>query len=81
MKKLLFIEVSILSIVLYLGLFAMSAANAADASYSQRIISIDGSITEIIYALENTGPDDSIFLSILIPIIISCIIGLLYNHQ
>lgn len=51
MKKLLFFEVSILSIVLYLGLLGMSAANAADASQNQRVISIDSSITEIIYAL------------------------------
>ncbi|PIE41049.1 MAG: hemin ABC transporter substrate-binding protein [Gammaproteobacteria bacterium] len=58
MKKLLFLEVSILSLILYLGMAWMTSANAAEtpqaepvANQAERIVSIDGSITEIIYAL------------------------------
>ena len=53
MKKLIFFEVSILSVILYFGLLnAASASASASASENLRVISIDGSITEIIYALE-----------------------------
>ncbi|MCG8673108.1 MAG: ABC transporter substrate-binding protein [Pseudomonadales bacterium] len=46
MKKLLFIEIFVLSTFLYIGLASKAQAN------NMRVVSIDGSITEIIYALD-----------------------------
>lgn len=51
MKKLLFLEVSVLSALLFLSILGMSSANATPTPDTERVVSIDGSITEIIYAL------------------------------
>lgn len=52
MKKLLFVEVTVMMAFLFVMLSYASAAHAEATKSTERVISIDGSITEIIYALE-----------------------------
>ncbi len=52
MKKLLFVEVTVMMAFLFVMLSYASAAHAEATKSAERVISIDGSITEIIYALE-----------------------------
>lgn len=52
MKKLLFVEVTVMMAFLFVMLSYASAANAESVESAERVISIDGSITEIVYALE-----------------------------
>ena len=52
MKKLLFVEVTVMMAFLFVMLSYASAAHAEAKKSAERVISIDGSITEIVYALE-----------------------------
>lgn len=52
MKKLLFVEVTVMMAFLFVMLSYASAAHAEATKSAERVISIDGSITEIVYALE-----------------------------